>query len=200
VRREGHIVPRCRRAVLYTFFVLVLVFLYSHSDGAFHRTVYAQSAEPGAYADIVSPVDEKLGTAKLFPVAGGVQIDLDVIQQIPGLHGVHILSVGKCEGPNFTSAGTPFDPHGEGSESANSSGPHAGDLPNVEAGLDGHLHATIVAKGVTLGDGPNSLFHPGGTAIVIDENPADSKTEGAGNSGPHIACGVIQKNGGATTP
>lgn len=192
--------PRCRWLVLYTLFVFVLVLAFPYRDGAFHRTVFAESAQPAADADIVSPVEEKLGTAKFFPVSDGVEIDLDVIQQVPGPHGVRILSVGKCEGPDFTSAGAPFDPHEENHESTNSNGPHAGGLPNVEAGLDGHLDAKIVAKGVTLGEGPDSLFHPGGTAIVIDENPADSKTQGAGDSGPHVACGVIKKSQGTTTP
>ena len=190
--------PRCRRAVLCTFLGFVAAFACGR--GPFHRTVFAQSAELGAYADILSPVEEKLGTAKFFPVADGVKIELDVIQQVPGLHAVHILSVGKCEGPDFTSGGPPFDPNAKAHASANASGPSAGDLPNVEAGLDGHLQATILAKGVTLGDGPNSLFHPGGTSIVIDENPADDKAEGGGNSGPHVACGVIQKDGAATVP
>ena len=192
--------PRCRLAVLYTFFVFVLVLAFTYRDRAFHRTVFAESAQPAADADIVSPVEEKLGTAKFFAVADGVEIDLDVIQQVPGLHGVRILSVGKCEGPDFTSAGGPFDPHEENHESTSPNGPHAGDLPNVEAGLDGHLHAKIVAKGVTLGEGPDSLFHPGGTAIVIDENPPDSKSESAQDSGPHVACGVIKKSEGRTTP
>lgn len=192
--------PKCRRAVLYIFFVSVLVLAFPYRDGAFHRTLFAESAQPAADADIVSPVEEKLGTAKFFPVADGVEIDLDVIQQVPGLHGVRILSVGKCEGPDFTSAGTPFDPHEGNDELTNSNGLHAGDLPNVEAGLDGHLHAKIVAKRVTLGEGPDSLFHPGGTAIVIDENLPDSKSESAGDSDPHVACGVIKKSEGTTTP
>ena len=190
--------PRCRRAVLYTFLGFVATFACGR--GPFHPTVFAQSAEPRAYADILSPVEEKLGTAKFFPVADGVRIELDVIQQVPGLHAVRILSLGKCEGPDFTSAGAPFNPNAKEPASAGASGPSKGDLPNVEAGLDGHLHATIVAKGVTLGDGPNSLFHPGGTSIVIDENPADDKAEGGGNSGPHVACGVIHKDGAATAP
>lgn len=190
--------PRCRRAVLYTFLVIVAFFAYA--NGAFHRTLFAQSAEPPAYADIVSPVEEKLGTAKFFPVEDGVKIELDVIQQVPGLHAVRILSAGKCEGPDFTSAGQPFDPNAKEHASASANGPSASDLPSVEAGLDGHLQATIVAKGVTLGDGPDSLFHPGGTAIVIDENPTGYKAGGGGNSGPHVACGVIKKNDTALTP
>jgi superoxide dismutase, Cu-Zn family len=190
-------VLRCRKLALYAFLVCIAAFGYS--QGLF-PTAYAQSAEAGAYADIMSPVDEKLGTAKLFPAPGGVKIELDVIQQVPGLHAVRILSVGKCEGPAFTSAGQPFDPNAKEHASASANGPSAGGLANVGAGLDGHLQATVVAKGVTLGDGPNSLFHPGGTSIVIDENPADDKTEGGGNSGPHVACGVIKRDGADKTP
>jgi len=162
--------------------------------------VLAQTPEPGAYADIVSPVEEQLGTAKFFLVPDGVKIELDVIQQVPGPHAVHILSVGKCDGPDFTSAGPHFNPYDAKHGTLNPEGPHSGDLPNVEAGLDGHLRGTIVAKGVTLGEGPNSLFHPGGTAIVIDENADDYKTDPDGNSGPHVACGVIRKQGTAATP
>ena len=84
--------PRCRRAVLCTFLGFVAAFACSRWP--FHRAVFAQSAEPGAYADILSPVEEKLGAAKFFPVADGVRIELDVIQQVPGLHAVRILSVG----------------------------------------------------------------------------------------------------------
>ena len=188
--------PSGRRVFLCTFLEFVAVVGFGVT---FHAPALAQTPEPGAYADIVSPVEEKLGTAKFFPIEDGVKIELDVIQQVPGLHAVHILSVGKCEGPDFASAGPHFDPYGKEHGSMNANGPHAGDLPNVEAGLDGHLQATITAQGVTLGEGSNSLFHPGGTAIVIDENADDYKTNPDGNSGPHVACGVIQKQGTPTT-
>jgi Cu-Zn family superoxide dismutase len=44
---------------------------------------------------------------------------------------------------------------------------------------------------VTLDDGP-SLFHAGGTALVI-HGADDNKTDPAGSAGPRIACGVIEK-------
>jgi superoxide dismutase, Cu-Zn family len=181
------------RGAMLCVFLLGLDAAYLCANGAFLRSAFAQAAAPAAYADIVSPVEEKLGTAKFFPAEDGVRVELDAIQQVPGLHAVHILSVGKCEGPEFTSAGPNFDP-GQNKQPGTSSpeSPHAGNLPDVEAGLDGHMKATILAKGVTLGERPNSLFHPGGTAIVIDENATDAVNP-EGNSGPHVACGVIKR-------
>jgi Cu-Zn family superoxide dismutase len=58
---------------------------------------------------------------------------------------------------------------------------------------DGTAKATLLDTMVTLGDGANSLFHDGGTAIVIHEKEDDYKTDPTGNSGGRIACGVIQK-------
>ena len=46
---------------------------------------------------------------------------------------------------------------------------------------------------MTLNDGPNSLFHSGGTALVIHANADDNKTDPSGNAGARIACGVIEK-------
>jgi len=44
---------------------------------------------------------------------------------------------------------------------------------------------------VTLAEGTNSLFHAGGTALVIHAKPDDGKTDPAGNAGARVACGVI---------
>jgi superoxide dismutase, Cu-Zn family len=149
--------------------------------------------QPVAHADIINSVGTVLGTAKFRRSDGGVRIDLDVVQQVPGLHAIHIDSAGKCDGPDFASAGPHFNPFGKQHGTENPAGPHAGDLGNFLAGLDGHAKVSLAAPLVTLGDGPNSLFHPGGTAIVIDENPDDNQTDPDGNSGARIACGVIRK-------
>ena len=53
----------------------------------------------------------------------------------------------------------------------------------------------MAVGGVTLGPGPNSLFHPGGTALVIHASPDDNKTDPSGSAGARIACGVIEKAG-----
>ena len=75
----------------------------------------------------------------------------------------------------------------------NPKGPHAGDLTNIEVDAGGHAKASFSNSLVTLGGGANSLFHEGGTALVIHEKVDDYKTDPSGNSGARIACGVIQQ-------
>ena len=53
--------------------------------------------------------------------------------------------------------------------------------------------AELNISAVTLGDGPNSLFTNGGTALMIHAKGDDYKTDPAGNAGDRIACGVISK-------
>jgi superoxide dismutase, Cu-Zn family len=152
-----------------------------------------QVAPKSAHADIVNAQGEKIGTAKVLPAKQGVRVEVNVSQLPPGIHGVHIHSVGKCEGPDFTSAGPHLNPYGKKHGKDNPDGPHVGDLLNIEVKPDGTAKATLLDTMATLGDGQNSVFHDGGTSLVIHAKEDDYKTDPAGNSGPRIACGVIQK-------
>ncbi len=162
----------------------------------------AQVAPKSAYAKIIKNTGEAIGSATLTPAEGGVRIGLEISQLSPGIHAIHIHSVGKCDRHDFNSAGGHFNPERMMHGINNSKGPHAGDLTNIEVGPGGRAHATIFAARVTLGYGSNSLFHEGGTSLVIDEKADDNKTDPDGNSGSRIACGVIQLDGlsGAVKP
>jgi len=154
---------------------------------------FAQSAVRSAHADIVNAQGQKIGTAAIRQAGAGIRLYLQVSQLPPGTHGIHIHTVGKCEGPDFISAGGHLNPASRKHGKDNPEGPHAGDLLNIQAKASGDAEASLLDPNVTLGDGPNSLFHEGGTAIVIHEKTDDYKTDPAGNSGARIACGVIEK-------
>src|ERR1700722_12054282 len=155
----------------------------------------ADTAPKSAHADIMDAKGATIGTAKIKAVKDGVQIQVKVMGLPAGDHGIHIHTVGKCEGPAFTTAGGHFNPTSahHGINNTMDPHPHLGDLPNLTVAADGKGSATFVAKGVTLSDGANSLFHDGGTSIVIHEKADDLMSDPSGNSGGRIACGLIEK-------
>ena len=146
-----------------------------------------------AKADLVDAKGASVGTAVFTQKAKGVELDLNVSGLTPGQHGFHIHNVGKCDAPDFASAGPHFNPEGKQHGWDNPQGHHMGDLQNLTVGADGKAHVRVMVPGVTLGEGPNSLFHEGGTALVIHAKPDDGKSDPAGNAGPRVACGVISR-------
>lgn len=155
----------------------------------------AKAAPKSAHADIVNAQGTKIGSAEITAAGQGVKISVKVSQLTPGEHGIHIHTVGKCEGPAFTTAGGHFNPTSahHGIHNAQEPHPHLGDLPNLAVDRSGKGNATFTVNGVTLGDGPDSLFHEGGTTLVIHAKADDLMSDPSGNSGDRIACGVIER-------
>lgn len=153
----------------------------------------------GVFADTAKSVEvelmdakgEKVGTAKLSPADHGVLIRLNVTHLAPGKHGIHFHEKGSCVGPDFKSAGGHLNPEHKEHGLENPKGPHAGDMPNIDASRSGTVRTEFVAHGVTLGEGPNSLERLDGAALVIHGKADDQQSNPTGNAGDRVVCGVI---------
>jgi Cu-Zn family superoxide dismutase len=153
----------------------------------------AEKGPKAARAELKDAQGKTVATAELKQVKNGVRISLAATGLPAGVHAFHIHAVGKCEAPDFKTAGGHFNPEGKKHGLKNPEGPHAGDMPNFTVEADGKGKTTYVDTHVTLGEGANSLFHEGGTSIVIHEKADDYMTDPAGNAGNRIACGVVEK-------
>lgn len=142
-----------------------------------------------AVATIRDASGKQVGSLTLIDTYSGVLITGSVNDLGLGAHGIHVHAVGKCEAP-FTTAGGHFNPVGRQHGYRNASGPHLGDLPNLDLPASGTHRFEMLLPGVTL-KGSNALLDADGAAVVIHASRDDYTTDPAGNSGGRIACGVI---------
>jgi Cu-Zn family superoxide dismutase len=129
------------------------------------------------------------GTASFVETADGVEITINVEGLKAGDHGWHVHEKGDCSAPDAKSAGEHFNPENKKHGAPDAADHHAGDFGNLTAGKDGKATKTFTMKGVTLGEGANSLV---GKALIVHDKKDDLKTQPSGNAGARVACGVIQ--------
>ena len=151
----------------------------------------AQAHEPAVNADIHDRSGAKVGHVSAHAEKSGVSFVISVTGLKPGMHGMHIHTNGKCEGPDFKSAGPHFAFAGQRHGMDNPQGPHLGDMPNLNVKADGTAKLRFHSDLVSLGSSPNALNKAGGTALIIHEKQDDQKTDPSGNSGDRIACAVL---------
>jgi superoxide dismutase, Cu-Zn family len=149
-----------------------------------------------ASATFVNAEGVEIGWAKLVQDGSGiVHVNVHVKGLTPGLHGIHIHSVGAC-GPTFAAAGPHYNPLARLHGLVNPGGAHAGDLPNLIVNAEGVAHLDATTDRVTLTNGPTTLFdttlNAVGSSFIIHANEDDQVTDATnGGSGARIACGVI---------
>ena len=142
---------------------------------------------------LVNSSGQSIGTVRAWQTTGGVTFRIDASGLPHGVHGLHVHAVGRCDPPDFTSAGPHWNPASRKHGMNNPDGPHAGDLPNVTVAANGALGETVTLTGASLtATGPGALLDADGAALVLHAAADDYVTDPSGNSGARIACAVIQ--------
>ena len=142
----------------------------------------------GAPMPLIGASGQTIGSVRAWQTAGGVSFRISATGLPHGLHGLHVHAVGRCDPPDFASAGPHWNPLGKKHGLNNPAGPHAGDLPNVEVAANGVLTATVTVPGASMAN----LLDADGAALVLHAQPDDNMTDPSGNSGARIACAVIR--------
>ncbi len=108
-------------------------------------------------------------------------------------HAFHVHENGDCSAPDFSTAGSHFNPtksphgaHGSGLH-------HLGDMPPLMADATGTANVSFNSQTLTL-RGPNSII---GKSVIVHRDPDDVNAQPVGNAGPRLACGIIKLNPGA---
>jgi Cu-Zn family superoxide dismutase len=145
-----------------------------------------------AVADLVDATGKPAGTAIVTESTDGLWRDVSVNGVMQGPHGLHVHAVGKCDAPDFATAGGHWNPTAHQHGHKNPQGPHAGDAPNLIANAKGAgrlktwLGAGMIATGAT------PLLDADGAAVVLHADADDEMTDPSGKSGKRILCGVLR--------
>lgn len=149
----------------------------------------------GAPVALVNASGQPIGSVRAWQTAGGVTFRIDASGLPHGLHGVHVHGVGRCDPPDFASAGPHWNPAARKHGFNNPAGPHAGDLPNLEVAANGVLSQTVTLPAANLFAPPGaagSLLDADGASLIIHGQADDYVTDPSGNSGGRVACAVIR--------
>lgn len=129
--------------------------------------------------------------ATISETAAGLSVTVNAAGMAPGDYAFHIHTTGKCDAPDFTTAGGHWNPTMKQHGKDNPAGMHMGDMPNLTIGADGTGTLTTLVPGGKLSSGDMPLFDADGAALMIHAKPDDYKTDPSGAAGSRIACGVV---------
>lgn len=139
---------------------------------------------------LINAAGQTIGSVRAWQTPGGISFRINASGLPHGIHGIHVHPIGRCDPPDFASAGTHWNPAGRQHGLNNPQGPHAGDMPNVSVAANGVLQETVVLPHASLSE----LLDADGAAILIHERADDYVSQPSGNSGAKIACAVITPN------
>ncbi len=151
----------------------------------------AASPQSGLSADLRDRAGRNVARASATQLGDSIRLQVQALALPSGSYGAHIHAAGRCDAPDFASAGPHWNPTGQQHGKNNPQGMHKGDLPNLVVGADGRRSLEVTVPAASISDGSAPLLDADGAAIVIHERLDDYRTDPSGNSGARIACGVL---------
>ncbi len=146
-----------------------------------------------ATVNIIDKERESIGSAILRETPRGVLIHLVLKKGPVGTHAFHIHEVGKCEPPDFHTAGGHLNPMGLIHGIMSPKGFHLGDLPNIYIRKNEVLEIEILVPESSLDSFNKNMLDEDGATLIIHERKDDYRTNPLGDAGARIACGIIEK-------
>jgi Cu-Zn family superoxide dismutase len=168
-----------RKTIFISMLSSAILMLAACGSAGSDKDVKSFSIQDTNGAEIGTLTIKSLGT-------GGVDLEVRVSGLEPGTRAMHFHEFGKCDGPDFKTAGGHFNPKGV------PHGEHAGDMMNVVVDAEGNGVFNVLNSKVTL-SGPDlpALMDTDGSALIIHGGADDYTSQPSGAAGPRVACSVI---------
>ena len=162
----------------------------STTDSAAPAHIMA-SAQLGASASVAQPNAKApvQGKLEFMQMGNAVSVSGAITGLKPNAaHAFHVHEKGDCSAPDFSSAGSHFNPTSQPHGAYNGAHHHLGVLPQLMADANGTAQVSFTSESLKL-SGPNSII---GKAVIVHRDPDDVNAQPTGNAGPRLACGVIR--------
>lgn len=152
----------------------------------------AQSYGPSEIGQLSPTNGNTAAGSVVFSQSGDkVSVKVDIRGLKPNAeHGFHVHEKGDCSSGDGMSTGGHFNPTGSSHGAHGQGAHHVGDLPSMKADANGQVKMTFESSTISIAGRTSSII---GKGLIVHRDPDDYKTQLTGNSGPRLACAVINK-------